>query len=635
MPITNYPLSGLPSEDSDEFPRIIYRDLERIISEVEASTPANIDTTPSEVGHALDESSTTLNVSAIAHSSRSTMPPPGSGGVNIITLDNGGALLQVYAQRTVLDADLFRRFREEESYRNETLWGIYERYLQQIQESGTAMRQFEELNVNTFRYQIRPDRSDPEAHYQHRQQRRENQERQEAQRNEEIMENISYDSIRIINRNLPEDRQFDTVCNWCSSGIRTKEKDSYLEMEGNRLCRNCWSDNFRRCQTCEDINYIGHMVTDTDGDMFCAKCAKDMARCAAKGCDTLVDSDEYEIDGEIYCEQCHTELTYDDLDWENYGDIRFMGYSTRINDDYCSQNTGDILKSTRIFSAEIEVPGPDNTIYVNRVLKGFPGLGLTTDGSVSGRGLEFQTPKLQGKNGEEFIKNLSAAITKNKFPKTDKTCGLHIHLDGGTEFIPIKDVNWSRTHNGTLVKNLFMLYYVFEDVLQSFLPRSRRTNTYCKSLRDLYHLNEISGAYQLEDLERIWYRQQNRRQVMSSKRSSKHSTRYAGINFHTLFSENHLEIRFHSGTTNAKKIMEWVNLHCLMLDAIAQGSINQSKIMSVKHITNLDEKTEELFNMLNLVPSSRRYFIKRQKKFEDKDISLEEVEIDEKFLTTV
>jgi hypothetical protein len=165
-------------------------------------------------------------------------------------------------------------------------------------------------------------------------------------------------------------------------------------------------------------------------------------------------------------------------------------------------------------------------------------------------------------------------------------------------------------------------YLSMEEVLLSFLPNSRRSNKYCMLMRSYFHISEIQQVNNLEQLEKLWYRVSKRMDLMHRKSGKYDDTRYMGINLHSFFKDGHVEIRYHSGTTNARKILEWVNLHQTILDKAseevlvhgryrASSSIGSQAAKAMEN-PNLAEKTQLFFDILNLPASSRAYFLDRQ-----------------------
>ena len=102
--------------------------------------------------------------------------------------------------------------------------------------------------------------------------------------------------------------------------------------------------------------------------------------------------------------------------------------------------------------------------------------------------------------------------------------------------------------------------------------------------------------------------------VNRRKNYKKDDSRYRGINMHTLLSANHLEVRYHSGTVNAKKVLEWANLHTAIADILTNGRYT-STLYGHRNISDINRKTAIMFDMLNLSEDSRQYWLARQKKF--------------------
>jgi hypothetical protein len=237
-----------------------------------------------------------------------------------------------------------------------------------------------------------------------------------------------------------------------------------------------------------------------------------------------------------------------------------------------------------------------------------PQIGITDDGSLDDNGKEFITPKLSGVIGEKTLRKLCKELNANNF-YVNRTCGLHIHLDCSDY----------KTDNGELnidkVKKLFLFYLAFEPVIYSYLPLSRRKNTYCLPLNSFFHEKEINEAQELNRLEQIWYREQDFDRIKDRKSEKYDSTRYAGINFHSLFSNGHLEIRYHTGTIDYRKIKNWIDLHVAILDYIRNDNYAWAEIGEVKFLSQLQDKQARLFKLLNLPKTIQKYLISRQKKF--------------------
>lgn len=278
---------------------------------------------------------------------------------------------------------------------------------------------------------------------------------------------------------------------------------------------------------------------------------------------------------------------------------------------------GEIIRSPRTFSAEIEMvipPTGDLTLFHNTLPNE---AGIAKDGSISGSGLavEVQTPRLKGKKGEECVARIASAI-ETASGKANKTCGLHVHIDGKGLLLA------DRCAYPQALVDFWRAHLVFEDVIKSFIPYQRRTNDYARSFGQVFSLMEIDTIRTLQDAERLWYRENALSHIQEAKNHHYHVSRYFGINFHPLFGDFHFEVRYHSGTTNRKKILEWANLHALIADAAVNGNLPRSLMGEVTATTSIREKTKMLFEAIGLAPRSQQYFFGRQNKFADK--SLEE-----------
>jgi hypothetical protein len=362
----------------------------------------------------------------------------------------------------------------------------------------------------------------------------------------------------------------------------------------------------------------GEMVEADDAqsygsDDYCTHCYDEEVTSCYECGDEILRDDAYSHSYGSLCRFC--ENNQDESEDEDGFYIPSRNYSLRDLPQFQNKEHGEFITSDRIFSAELECYAPDSraaTDVYNELPTEF---GMSGDGSLNNNGVEFQTPKLQGKAGEESIKLISRLLNAKGFT-TDRSAGLHIHLDGAGLIPKTRTRETPRE-----IANMLTFYLSFEDVMLSFLPPSRRNNQYCKAMRNDYGIREIRQAKNLEELEKIWYRVRTRVMLNSEKAHKYHSSRYAGINLHSLLKDGHLEVRFHSGTLNATKILEWVNLHQTILDKSVASWGNSFALdsMAAVNIPNLREKTELFFNLLALPQRAREYFINRQNTFRSTD----------------
>lgn len=151
------------------------------------------------------------------------------------------------------------------------------------------------------------------------------------------------------------------------------------------------------------------------------------------------------------------------------------------------------------------------------------------------------------------------------------------------------------------VKNIMGFYHVFSDVILSMLPETRRNNHYCQKITDKFTLKQLQNTSSLDDLLRLWYETTNIQNIKASRMHDKYDdSRYYGVNFHSLFKNGTVEIRYHSGTTNKNKILFWIHLHQTILDRIVSGSINSDTLRSVANTVGVSTKLKLFFELLKL-----------------------------------
>lgn len=365
--------------------------------------------------------------------------------------------------------------------------------------------------------------------------------------------------------------------------VVTNRCDSCSADTGSRwrpFCDSCDDERHADCYNCGD-SFLRETMDEHNAELWCSSCL----------------ADEYDYSG-----------------WP--GRDYFKGNSAQ----YQSDRPGKLVQSTRIFSAEIECYSPSAQSYLKAYSNIPEGIGATEDGSLGDNGREFQTPKLKGAKGEEVLRQLCKTLNDNDF-NVDDSCGLHIHLDGRGLFPRTKSLDEPKA-----LKQLWAFYYAYEPVIHSFLPSARRTNSYCYSIQRTTHLTSIVFAKTLRAIEKLWYTESRVAQIDRRKDHKYDDTRYNGVNLHSLLGSKHLEIRYHSGTLNSTKILQWVNLHLSVLDRSASKVLDATEtlIISTKYCAMvkegkseaaLDMLTASMFDRLNLNDAARAYFLKRQGQF--------------------
>ena len=371
-----------------------------------------------------------------------------------------------------------------------------------------------------------------------------------------------------------------TKCVKC--GEKIDEGDS-SEQNGENYCGNCFDDIFGECQDCGDFVNNDELRSVCDGGRnVCGICIDNYHYC--NGCGSYFNDETWDNGGNSVCGQCYENGTGQESNERKYSDGK----------EYASE-------SGRAYAVEIETYYPN--MKERQKLFDLPKeIGITSDGSLGSRGIELQTPKLTGTKGDELLKKVCQQLNNDKFI-VDRTCGLHVHFDT------------SDFKTTTQIRNLILFYLTFENVIYSFLPMSRRINRFCIPLSELYHLKEVTNLRDIDSIEKMWYREQSRESIDERKNEKYDSSRYAGYNFHSMLANGHIESRHHSGTQDYQKIKNWTELNIIILDNILSGRINDEKIIRIKNVFDLSQKTKLFFEMLGVNKKLQSYFKARQEKF--------------------
>lgn len=424
-------------------------------------------------------------------------------------------------------------------------------------------------------------------------------------------------------------------------------EDTEVEAD-EMLCEYCY-DNTAHCENCEERRHIDDLILVNNGgseENVCEYCyqSRGYVRVMCEECDTS----QHTVGGNLApaCTNCGEQALAEVREPRNTQYMRVPCRSYYEGNSLRGRKHGEIVKSSRAFGVEIECFATANKRAHDTFAKLPQTLGVGTDGSIRARkklACELRTPKLAGKRGEDYINEVCANLAEGKY-RVNVSCGLHIHIDasdfyaketatykGKSEWtfktreeanrrvdelvangVPTFGIEAIEKIDGTVgvrikhiagrndrrVRNLIAFYSLFSPTIASFLPRTRRTNNYANPI--------LHSAYELliaEDIRALW-------QV--------HYGKYFGVNFSPLWDANNpnIEIRYHSGTTNARKINEWANLHTRIVDIAPKLDVLRLS-REVAQVPYVEEQAEMLFKVLRLAESSRQYFRDRQAKFRD------------------
>ena len=180
-----------------------------------------------------------------------------------------------------------------------------------------------------------------------------------------------------------------------------------------------------------------------------------------------------------------------------------------------------------------------------------------SDSSLTYGGFELVSPPMKGaRNIENQITTICEAI--KGLVKVDRSCGVHVHFEVLDKYHFRRRVN-TRTTSGKIqalknkpakkfTANLLRNYAYFQPVIDSLVSPSRRGNTYCNYIPDGARMTR-------EEIKSFSENKDNYAHLIYGM-----SGRYQVINLSSLETYGTVEYRQHNGSTNARKILNWIKL---------------------------------------------------------------------------
>lgn len=180
---------------------------------------------------------------------------------------------------------------------------------------------------------------------------------------------------------------------------------------------------------------------------------------------------------------------------------------------------------------------------------------------------------------EKVIQKLCAAIAPHV--RVNKTCGLHVHFDMRNRSLFYNDEERAQGvgygFDSPKSEAAYKRLYLAQSILINMQPVSRRNNGYCKR-------NNTSNAFDAR-------RNGNRYKVINMQALSRHRT---------------IEVRVHSGTVDAVKILSWIRIleHIMAMpnEALPQRAISSLKRLGLPQDLH-DYAASRIALFKNQVPS--------------------------------
>lgn len=231
-----------------------------------------------------------------------------------------------------------------------------------------------------------------------------------------------------------------------------------------------------------------------------------------------------------------------------------FAYTSGVELECYNANTNNLINAGVENGLEIHSEGynhTDNKTYFK----------LVPDGSISGNEPnEMVSPILKGCKGLKAIENACKALNTIG-ARVNKTCGFHVHI--GAESL-----------TGEQYVNVFKNYQKLERVIDTFMAPSRRENNafYCGSLLQ----KDFTNCHSVLDVQDVA------------------NGRYYKINPLSYNRHKTLEFRQHQGTTNYKKISNWIKF-CAKLVGWSRFNVLEKEVTSVNDIPFLNKAEKAFF----------------------------------------
>ena len=147
--------------------------------------------------------------------------------------------------------------------------------------------------------------------------------------------------------------------------------------------------------------------------------------------------------------------------------------------------------------------------------------------------------------------------------KVNASCGIHIHVDAST-------------HTPQTLRNVVNIMASKEDLLYKTLQVKVSRENYCRKA-DTGFLDRLNNdrPRTMDQLERLWYDGDSRRDIHYD------SSRYRGLNLHSVFQKGTIEFRLFNSTLHAGEVKSYIQL-CMAIShqGLSQKSASRSKTHS-------------------------------------------------------
>lgn len=363
------------------------------------------------------------------------------------------------------------------------------------------------------------------------------------------------------------------VCDYCLAELYAKcddcgdyiLKNDLLETKSrNFICKSCYEKNYFTCSCCNNI-YPTENSHSADDELFCENCFYDnYSYCHS--CNTPVHRDNvyyHESSGNDYCSECYPGDSDDDERQNNYSEKRYSPQE---------KLTYEELPYSRTFGIELETSCNPNECFSGYFKQ-------VHDGSISG--MEYVSPILQGDEGLQVIRDFCSDAV-NSGLDTNKATGFHLHQNS-------KDISFRK------LKNILLIYKYLEPVIYDMVAPSRKTSNWCKPIE--FSVSQILNCKKEKDIQILYYSfnpDVKKQYIKNYCKQKFQQARYSGCNLHSHWFRGTIELRYHGGTLNSTKVINWIKLHQIIF-AYAIGH----KTKTIVKLFDYSNKLEILNQIIN------------------------------------
>mgnify|MGYP003650343022 CR=1 FL=1 len=404
---------------------------------------------------------------------------------------------------------------------------------------------------------------------------------------------------------MPVDETKETIFADCTGcGSKEIQESMVFNESFEPFCNDCYANTYRHCDCCDGETHYESMMTTPGSDEYCEDCYHDnVSYCESCDEDFWQDDMEYnEPTGENLCSSCWEDENYRNgtPDWEVHSNNYVKTSPTFVNPDNDSykEDTFSLIKSMRYQGIEIEsnfnndISKDDLYYHISQSIKKtrddyqdsdtYARINIVYDGSVTGGDDQYGYELvMQPRRGDILYTDMLTATKRLKDVGgyISSKCGYHLHID-------TRDYDWQ--HFLVLV----LMTKAIEPHIYSWLPSSRRSSNWCRPVSQ--SIDDLKWITDRDSFIEYYYDHEN---YSSDKYNNK---RYHGLNLHSHFQANQgIEIRYHSGTLNADKMLHWSILWSQIIDKCYDLGNKLADEMRDNDISNLYQTS--LFKSLNTI----------------------------------